>query len=246
MNKIHSTAIIGKNVILGDDNIISPNAVLEGNINIGNNNFIGIGVHITNNVVIGNNNKIYNYTSIGNLGEMGSKGDVYNENAKILIGNRNTIREFCTINLPVRKEATIINDNCYLMARAHVPHDAVIMNNVVMATNSIIGGGCVIHEYAYIGLGAVLHQWINVGESAMIGLQAGVIQDVPPFCIVVGAPGKVIKINKVGAERRGFSNENIIEATQNLNEILMRNYESNNPIVVKINSFLKESNLTSL
>jgi len=239
MNKIHPTAIIGENVKLGNNNIISPFAVLEGNVRIGDNNFIGIGVNITNNVNIGNDNKIYNYVSIGNLGEMGSKGDIFNEQSKVQIGNNNTIREFSTINFPVRKSETTINNNCYLMSRTHVPHDATLMNNVVLATNSLIGGGCIIYDYAYIGLGAIVHQWINIGESAMIGLQAGITKNVPPFCVTVGVPGRIVNLNKVGAERRGFSNDEIIEASSKLKEILNNNYESDNPIIKTINNFIK-------
>jgi UDP-N-acetylglucosamine acyltransferase len=155
-NQIERTAIIGPNVHVGNNNYIGHNVVLEGNITIGSNNKILHNTVISNTVIIGDNNSIFSSVSIGSLGEMGSKGDRLPENAKVVIGNNNTIREFATINSPVRSEQTLIGNNCYLMARTHVPHDAVLKNYVVMATNSLIGGGCVLHDYAYLGLGALV------------------------------------------------------------------------------------------
>lgn len=237
-NNIHSTAIISDDVKLGENNTIGPNVVIMGKVTIGNNNHFGSNSIITNNVIIGNNNRFDGFVSIGSLGEMGTKGDIFLENGHVLIGSNNVIREFVTINSPVRNETTSIGNNCYFMARTHIPHDADIRNNVVMATNSLIGGGTIIYNNAYIGLGSITHQWTNIGESAMIGLQAAVTKHVPPFCTITGVPAKILKLNRTGLERRGFTLEVLDEVDQNFKAIIMGEYESDNEIVVKIREFI--------
>lgn len=239
-NNIHSTAIIGDLVKLGENNTIGPNVVVMGNVTIGNNNIFGANSIISNNVIMGNDNRFAGFVSIGSLGEMGTKGDIFLENGKVIIGNNNVIREFVTINSPVRKETTSIGNNCYFMARTHIPHDAEIRNNVVMATNSLIGGGTIIYNHAYIGLGSIIHQWTNIGESAMIGLQAAVTKHIPPFCTITGVPAKILKLNRTGLERRGFAAEVLDEVDQNFKDIIRGKYESDNEIVVKIREFMTE------
>jgi UDP-N-acetylglucosamine acyltransferase len=239
-NNIHSTAIIGDDVKIGENNTIGPNVVIMGKITIGNNNHFGVNTLISNNVIIGNDNRFVGLVSIGSLGEMGTKGDIFLENGNVIIGNNNFIREFVTINSPVRKETTSIGNNCYFMARTHIPHDSDIRNNVVMATNSLIGGGAIIFNNAYIGLGSIIHQWTNIGESAMIGLQAAVTKHVPPFCTITGVPAKILKLNRTGLERRGFTSEVLDEVDQNFKAIIMGEYFSENEIVVKIREFMTE------
>lgn len=239
-NNIHRTAIIGDDVKIGENNTIGPNVVIMGKVTIGNNNHFGVNTMISNNVTIGNDNRFTGLVSIGSLGEMGTKGDIFLENGNVIIGSNNVIREFVTINSPVRKETTSIGNNCYFMARTHIPHDADIRNNVVMATNSLIGGGTIIYNNAYIGLGSIIHQWTNIGESAMIGLQAAVTKHVPPFCTITGVPAKILKLNRTGLERRGFNSEVLDEVDQNFKAIIMGEYVSENEIVVKIREFMTE------
>jgi UDP-N-acetylglucosamine acyltransferase len=239
-NNIHSSAIIGSNVKLGVNNTIGPNVVIQGNVTIGNDNHIGVNTMISNNVIIGNGNKFIGAASVGSLGEMGTKGDIFLENGTVVIGNNNVIREFVTINSPVRKETTSIGDHCYFMARTHIPHDADVRNNVVMATNSLIGGGTIVYNNAYIGLGSITHQWTDIGESAMVGLQAAVTKHVPPFCTITGVPAKILKLNRTGLERRGFTAEILDEVEQNFKAIILGEYTSQNEIVVKIKAFLDQ------
>lgn len=239
-NKIHPSAYIGDKVKLGKNNIIAQNVVIDGEIEIGDNNFIGIGTMITNRVIIGNDNKIIGNSSIGSPGEMGTKGDIIPEEGLVRIGNENTIREFVTINFPVRKKETSIGNNCYFMARTHIPHDADVRNKVVMATNSLIGGGSIAYDYAYIGLGSITHQWTDIGESAMIGLQAAVTKHVPPFCTVTGVPAKILKFNKTGAERRGFDASLLEEVNTHFKEIIQLTYTSENIIIQKIQEFIQK------
>lgn len=239
-NNIHSSAIIGNDVKLGVNNTIGPNVIIQGNVSIGDDNHIGVNTIIINNVIVGNGNMLAGSASIGSLGEMGTKGDVFFENGKVIIGNNNVIREFVTINSPVRKATTSIGDLCYFMARTHIPHDAEVKNNVVMATNSLIGGGTIVYDHAYIGLGSITHQWIDIGESAMIGLQAAVTKHVPPFCIITGIPGRILRLNRTGLERRGFAAELLDEVENNFQQIILGKYFSSNEIVIKICQFFEK------
>lgn len=239
-NQIDPTAIIGENVTLGENNIIGTFVVIKGSISIGSNNVIGDFSRIINNVEIGDNNRIEGYASIGSLGEMGTKGDSFVADGKVSIGNNNVLREFITINSPVRKKATVIGNHCYFMARTHVPHDAEIGNNVVMATNSLVGGGCVVQDFAYIGLNSSVHQWVDLGESCMVGLQAAVTRPVPPYCIVTGMPARIMKLNEVGLQRRGFSDSMIQEAKEALQLAIKLEYTGTNPILQKISEFVSK------
>jgi UDP-N-acetylglucosamine acyltransferase len=245
-NVIEKTAIVGPDVKIGSNNYIGHHVVLEGNITIGSNNKILHNTIISNNVIIGDNNSIFSAVSIGSLGEMGSKGDRLEDNAKVVIGNNNTIREFATINSPVRTEKTQIGNNCYLMARTHVPHDAILKNNVVMATNSLIGGGCILHDYAYLGLGSLVHQWLVIGEGVMVGMNATISSNVPPFCIVTGTPARISSLNRIGLERRGFDDNLISDLELNLMQIICGEIEqSNNQLAVKVIEFASShQNLT--
>jgi UDP-N-acetylglucosamine acyltransferase len=233
MNKIHKTAYISKQVIIGENNIIGQNVIIDGNIEIGDNNIIGPNSVLVKNLKIGSNNHFHGSISIGSVGEMGTKGDTFLDNGLVEIGSNNTFREFITINSPVRRESTKVSNNGYFMARCHIPHDATIGNFVTMATNSIIGGGCIVNDYAYLGLGSITHQWLEIGKYAMIGMQSVNTKDIPPFCTVVGIPSKIIGINKIGLMRRGFSEELVNEADEEFKSIWEQ------PILIK-NSILSE------
>lgn len=239
MNYIHPTAFIGKNVKLGTNNVIQQNVIIDGNIELGDNNTLGPNSVFINNIKIGSNNNFYGSISAGALGEMGTKGDVFVEDGFIIIGSNNIFREFITINSPVRLKKTEIGNNCYFMARTHIPHDAKVNNFVTMATNSIIGGGCIVNDYAYLGLGSITHQWLEIGKFAMVGMQAVNNKDIPPYLTVVGVPTKINGINKIGLTRRGID-LNTIEAAENqLKNILEPNFHTENYLINDILEFFE-------
>jgi UDP-N-acetylglucosamine acyltransferase len=239
MNQIHPTAYIGENVKLGNNNIIHQNVFLDGNIKLGDNNIIGANSVLVNNVIIGSGNHFVGSISIGSLGEMGTKGDVFIEDGVVQIGDKNIFREFITINSPVRLKKTEIGNSGYFMARTHIPHDAIVRNHVTMATNSIIGGGCVVNDHAYIGLGSITHQWLEIGKFAMVGMQAVNNKDIPPYMTVVGVPSKINGINKIGLTRKGIDLNLIEEAENILKDIWHPNFISKNYIVNDIIEFYK-------
>lgn len=123
------------------------------------------------------------------------------------------------------------------MSRAHIPHDAELEDFVVMATNSLIGGGCRVQKTAYIGLGSMTHQWIDIGEGAMVGLLASNTRHVLPYSVVVGSPSRILKFNKVGAERRGVSKEEVEYLEHNYQKVIEGDYSMDTPIVRLIKEF---------
>ena len=239
MNHIDKTAHLGPNVVLGQNNIIGPNVIISGNVEIGSNNSFGPNCVLSNNVVIGDENNFIGFAAIGSVGEMGSKGDVFNEKSVVEIGHNNTFREFIAVNSPVRQEKTQIGHKCYFMARSHVHHDAIIGDNVIMATNSCLGGGCVVSDYVYFGFNAHVHQRIIIGEGAMLGMSSASIKHIPPFSTIVGIPSRIIGVNRIGLERRNIAEDQINELIANYDDCLSGQYDGKNPLSRQVLNFIQ-------
>jgi len=210
MSNIHLTAIIDKGAEIAEDVIIGPYTVIDAGVKINSGNRIGSHCYFTGLTTIGKNNNFYAYASVGTAPQdIGYK----NEPTRLIIGDNNTFREFVTLNRATTKEngETIIGSNNFLMAYAHVGHDCVLSDNIIIANATQLGGHVRVAEYVGIGgLGGV-HHLVSIGAHAYIGGAARIIQDVPPFMITEGHPGKVRAINSIGLERRGFSMEVIAE-----------------------------------
>lgn len=193
MNRIHPTAIIGPDVELGDDNSIGPYTVIFGRCRIGDGNWIGPSV------------------AIGTPGEM--KGHAHyvpwageTTDGSIEIGNGNVIREFATIQQSATG-VTRIGDNGYFMTKSHVPHDALIGNDVTVSCSVMIGGHSIVGDRANLGLGTVIHQHLVIGAGAMVGMGSVVTKDVPPFAMAYGSPARVKGANVVGLRRAQVDDE---------------------------------------
>lgn len=196
-NRIHPTAIIGARVELGEDNIIGPHAVIVGPARIGNGNWIGP------NVSIGTPAEYR-----GGPHPAGWEGEA--EGAGVIIGDRNVLREFVTINQGT-KEPTTLGSDCYLMAQSHLGHDCQVRDGVTLASVVQLAGHTHVWSWANLGLGTLVHQFTRIGPGAMVGMGSAVRKDVPPFTITVGNPARVSGVNSVGLSRKGCSEE-VIEA----------------------------------
>ena len=190
MNQIHPTAAVDPDVVLGDDNVIGAFAVLAGPLVLGDRNWIGP------HAIIGTPGEVRGGAHPA-AGPQPAQGDAWSSGrgVGVRIGSGNVIRETVTVHSGTQQE-TVIGDNCYLMARAHVPHDAVLGDGVTMSDTSQIGGHCRVGHDATLGLGAVVHQWLVIGAGAMIGMQAAVTKDVPPYAMVTGVPGRIRGANR--------------------------------------------------
>jgi len=227
---------------IGTGNYFEDNVFIAEDVIIGNNNKFLNGTIIHNGVSIGNNNLFSNYAIIGSLGEMGLKGDIIPANGKVEIGNNNRVREFVVISFPAKTSLTKVGNDNYFMARSHIPHDCIIGNKVVMAANSVLGGMTHIEDYVFVGLGSTTHHGKKLGEGCMVAMQSANIKSVPPYMTVAGVPSKIKKINRTGAERRGFDKVMLDEVENNLKEILDLKYlNSNNYIITKIQNFIQNN-----
>ncbi len=220
MPNIHPTAIVNSGAVLADDVTVGPYAVIEDNVTIGRGSRISAHAVIKPFVEIGEGNEIYQFASIGEIPQDLKFGG---EESKLIIGNRNRIREFTTINRGTEGGggATVIGDDCFIMAYAHVPHDCHIGNHVILANSVQIGGHVHVDEYAIIGALTGLHQFVRVGAHSMVGACSAVSQDVPPFTNATGNRATLHGLNMVGLSRRGFSKETV-SALKEAYKILFR------------------------
>jgi UDP-N-acetylglucosamine acyltransferase len=205
---IHPTAIVHPRAELDEGVTISPYSVVGENVKIGKDTKIGPHVVIEGATTINKDCAIYQFVSIG-----APPQDIKfsGENTEVVIGSGCIIREFVTINKGTshgRGKTELGSDN-FIMAYAHIAHDCVIGNNVVMANAATLGGHVEIDDYAIIGGLVPIHQYVKIGAYSMIGGGSTVAQDVPPFMKAVGNRAKLYGLNSVGLKRHGFSSDDI-------------------------------------
>lgn len=237
-NNIHPTAILEGDIRMGVRNTIGPHVVLRGNISMGDDNVFKPGVCFENNVTIGHQNIFYAYSSVGSLGEMGAKGDRLVEEGGVVIGNEVTVREYVCIHSPVYTYETRIYNKAYIMNKSYVAHDCVMGEGVVLSAGVLLGGRVEIGEYSNLGLGVTVHQRLHIGANAMVGMQAVVTKDILPFSLVAGNPARILRLNRMGAERIGLDEKYISEMESLLYKGQFMQYESNNPILKEIQAFV--------
>jgi UDP-N-acetylglucosamine acyltransferase len=198
LNEISQFAHVIGDVRFGKGNFVSPGAMLIGPISIGDNNYFGP------NCVVGtppqDNQISINSHKTSTLG----KSKEYDE---IRIGNNNVIREFVTIHKGLTS-STLLGDDCYIMSYAHIAHDCKIGNGVKIANNVQMGGYTSVQNGAYLGLSAILHQFSVIGQYAMIGMGSSTRESIPPVCLALGSPSRVIKVNKIALDKLGIHEGN--------------------------------------
>ncbi len=204
MSRIHSTAIIESGAQLGEDVEIGPYTLIGKHVTIGTRTTVGAHTVLEGHTTIGDDNRIGHYASIG-----GKPQDMkyQGEPTRLVIGDRNTIREFTTIHTGTVQDAgatTLGNDN-WIMAYVHVGHDSQVGNHVVLSSNAQMAGHVIVGDWAVIGGMSGVHQYVRIGEHAMLGGASALVQDVPPFVIAAGNKAEPHGINVEGLRRRGFS-----------------------------------------
>lgn len=213
---IHPDAKIARNVV------VEPFTTIHNNVTIGSGTWIGSNVTIMEGAVIGENCRIFPGAVISAIPQ-DLKFD--GEDSKVIIGNNVTIRECVTVNRGTSAYGkTEIGDNCLIMATAHIAHDCVIKNNVIVVNGVLLAGHVTVGESAIIGGSSGVHQFIHIGAHAMISGGSLVRKDVPPFTKAAKEPLSFIGINSIGLRRRGFDSTKIHEI-QDIYRIL---YQKNN------------------
>jgi UDP-N-acetylglucosamine acyltransferase len=239
-NLIHPSAVLEGEIKMGRGNRIGPNVVLKGNIIMGDHNIIDCGVFMENNVRMGNQNHLYPYVVIGSVAEMGAKGDRFIPEGWVSIHNEVTIREFVCINSPFYFPETLINDKVYVMNKCYIAHDCVIGRGAILSAGVLLGGRCVIGEHSNLGLGATVHQRIHVGDRVMVGMQSVVTKDIVPYSLIAGNPARILRFNRIGAERNGIEEKEIEQMERLFKEGLKEMAGVESDIAQEINVFLKD------
>lgn len=200
---IHSTAVIHPGADLHPTVQVGPYAVIGDRVKVGPQTIIGAHVVLEGPTEIGAQNHIFPGAAIG-LDPQDLKYD--GALSYVKIGNGNRIREYVTINRATGAgEATLIGDNNLLMAYAHVAHNCVIEDSVVIANAVAMAGHVHIESRATIGGVLGIHQFVHIGKLAMVGGMSRIDRDVPPFMLVEGSPARVRSLNLVGIKRAGIA-----------------------------------------
>jgi len=207
--RVHQTATIHPSAKLGKGVDIGPYVVIGPEVEIGEHSRIGPGVSIARWTKIGSYNVIHQGASIAAPPQdFKYKGD----KSEIIIGDKNVIREFVTIHLPSGEGTkTKIGNENFIMVHAHIPHNSKIGNQCVIGGYVGLAGHTEIEDQVIIGGLCGIHQFVRIGRLAMIGAQSKVVQDIPPFMLVDGSPAEAKGINLIGMQRRGLSQEAIVE-----------------------------------
>lgn len=206
--EIHPTAVVNSGAELGPGVQIGPYSSIGKHVTIGQDTVIGPHVVIEGHTRIGERNKISPFSSIGAPPQdIGYKG----EDTRLIIGNDNVIREYVTINRATTKQEwkTIIGNYNFIMAYAHIAHDCVLSDRVIMSNVATLGGHITIGDHAVLGGLVAVHQFVRIGSHAFLGAKSGIDRDVPPFMITSGPRAKLFGVNRKGLSRMGFSQETI-------------------------------------
>jgi len=237
---IHKTAIvdknakISKNVSIGSYSIIGPNVEILKNVKIYSH------VNISGNTTIGSETIIFPFASIGtDPQDLKFNG----EQNKLIIGKKNIIREYVTINPGTKAggSVTSIGNNCLFMISSHVAHDCKVGNNVVIANNVPLGGHVTIEDSVVIGGNSAVQQYTRIGRLAMIGGMTGVLKDVIPFGLSFGNRNYLKGLNLIGLRRGQYENKVIIELVEAYKKIFSGGNLQNN--LTNINGEFKGNKL---
>ena len=201
---IHPTAIIHPGAILGANVTVGPYSIIGENVEIGDNSRIGPHVVISGHTRIGCDNSIFQFCSIG---EVPQDKKYAGEPTRLEIGDRNTIREFCTLNLGTAQDAgvTRVGDDNWIMAYVHIAHDCQVGNRTTFANNAQLAGHVHVDDWAILGGYTGVHQFCRIGAHTMTAVGTVVLQDVPPYVMAAGNTAAPFGINAEGLKRRGFS-----------------------------------------
>jgi UDP-N-acetylglucosamine acyltransferase len=205
---IHPSAVIDPSARIGSNVSIGPFCVIGAEVDIGEGTWIGPHVVIDGPTRIGRDNRIHAFNALG-----GAPQDkkYAGQPTELVIGDRNTIREYCTFNRGTMEDAGVTrigNDN-WIMAYVHIAHDVVVGDHVIFANAASLAGHCRVDDYAILGGFSLIHQFCQVGAHAFTAMGSVVNRDVPPFVTVAGSYAAPHGINSEGLKRRGYDRTRI-------------------------------------
>ncbi|MFC3108847.1 acyl-ACP--UDP-N-acetylglucosamine O-acyltransferase [Undibacterium arcticum] len=208
MAGIHPSALIDPKAELDSSVAVGPYAVIGPHVKIGAGTTVGPHVVIDGHTTIGRDNQFFQFSSIGAAPQ---DKKYAGEPTRLEIGDRNTIREFCTFNIGTAQDAgvTRIGSDNWIMAYVHIAHDCQLGDQIILANNATLAGHVQLDDWVFLGGFTTIHQFCHIGAHAMTAFTAAVSQDVPPFVTAAGNRAAPVGINAEGLKRRGFSSTQI-------------------------------------
>ena len=208
MSLIHPTAVVDVKAEIDSTVSIGPYTVIGPHVRIGAGTTVGAHCVIEGHTTIGEQNRIFQFNSLGAIPQ---DKKYAGEPCELHIGDRNTIREFCTFNIgsPGGLGQTRLGNDNWIMAYVHLAHDCVVGNNTIFANNSQIAGHVEVGDWVILGGFTVVHQFVRLGAHSMTAMCSLLFADLPPFVMCQGQPAAARSMNYEGLRRRGFSAERI-------------------------------------
>jgi UDP-N-acetylglucosamine acyltransferase len=206
--RVHASAVIEPGAVIGPDAQVGPFCVVGPRVVLGARVVLKSHVVITGATEIGEDTVIYPFASLGEIPQdLKFKG----ENSRLVIGARNRIREYVTMNIGTEGGGGItrVGDDGMFMANSHVGHDCEIGSRVILVNSVAIAGHCVLEDDVIVGGLSGVHQWVRIGRGAIIGAVTMVTADVIPNGLVQGPRGALEGLNLVGLKRRGVPKADI-------------------------------------
>jgi len=208
MARIHASAIVDARAELAEDVQIGPFSVIGPDVVIESGTSIQSHVVITGRTRIGRNNRIYSFST---LGEIPQDKKYAGEPTELMIGEGNTIREFCSLNIGTAQGGgvTRVGSDNWIMSYVHIAHDCAVGDHTVMANLTQLAGHVTVGDWAILGGMVGVHQFVRIGAHSMCGGGSTLVQDVPPFVLCRGSPAQPFGLNVEGLQRRGFDEATI-------------------------------------
>ena len=202
-DRIHPTAIVSDKANIDDKVEVGAYSVIGDDVNIGSGSRIGSHVVINGPTTIGADNHIYQFASVGDDPQDKKYAA---EPTELIIGDRNTIREYCTLSRGTVQDqgVTKLGDDNWIMAYVHIAHDCVIGSHCIFANNATLAGHVHVGDWAIFAGFSGAHQFSRVGAHAFLGMYSGASRDVPAYTMVFGQPAVPKGINSEGLKRRDF------------------------------------------
>jgi len=205
---IHPTAIVDPRAQLDSSVSVGPYTVIGPHVKIGAGTTVGPHAVIEGHTTIGQDNRIFQFSSLGGIPQ---DKKYAGEPCELVIGDRNTIREFCTFNIgsPGGGGVTRVGNDNWLMAYVHLAHDCIVGNHTIFANNSQMAGHVEVGDWVILGGFTVVHQFVRIGAHGMTAMCSLLFADQPPFVMSQGQPAQARSMNFEGLRRRGFSPERV-------------------------------------
>ena len=208
MTQIHPTAIIDPAAQLDADVTVGPYTIIGPHVKIAAGTTVGAHCVIEGHTTIGRDNRIFQFNSLGAIPQ---DKKYAGEPCELVLGDRNTIREFCTFNIgsPGDGGVTSVGNDNWIMAYVHLAHDCKVGNHTIFANNSQLAGHVHVDDWVILGGFTVVHQFVRLGAHSMTAMCSLLFADLPPYVMCQGQPAAARSMNFEGLRRRGFSPERI-------------------------------------